>query len=115
MPGGIAVHLKVTFLRPKLSKMGAQQLSACFLFFHIDACRLSDYNSATVTMGHYEPVPPRLGNTISYLLAVNRSHVSAIHACKIGNGATSAFLPLADYLPINGIYLLPPTQGEVDN
>ena len=47
---------------------GAQQLSACFFFFHLGDCRLSDYNSATVTMRHYEPYPPCVGNTISYLL-----------------------------------------------
>ena len=51
---------------------GAQQLSECYLFFHPGDYRLSDYNSATVTVHHYEPFPPRMGNTISYLLAVDR-------------------------------------------
>ena len=61
-------------------------------FFHHGAYRLSDYNSVTVTVGHYEPVPPRVGNTISYLLAVDRSHVSEIHEGKIGNGTSPATL-----------------------
>ena len=64
-----------------MTHAGAQQLSACFLFFHLVAYRLSDYNSATVMAGHYEPVPPRVSNTSSYLFAVGRSHVSEIHEC----------------------------------
>ena len=69
-------------------------------FFYLGAYRLSDYNSATVTVGHYEPVPLRVGNTISYLLAVFLSHVSEIHEGKIGNGTIPAPLipSLADYI-----------------
>ena len=60
----------------------------------------SNSATTTVTLDHYEPVPPRVGNTIPYLLAVFRSHVSEIHEGKIGNCTVPALLisSLADYI-----------------
>ena len=77
-----------------------QRMFLVFCFFFILAP--IDYNS-TVTVGHYEPAPPpppppppRVANTISYLLAVDRSHVSEIHEGKIGNVTTPA--PLISFV-----------------
>ena len=88
-------------VRPRWEYNNSAHVSCLFVFFvvffHLGDHRLSDYNSATVTVGHYEPAcpaapPPRVGNIISYLLAVFRSHVSEIHEGKIGNGTIPTFL-----------------------
>ena len=70
------------------------------------------------------PPCPGMDNTISYLFAVDRSHVSEIHEGKIGNGTTPATLDFFRYptichlyyMPINGIYSLPPIHhGELED
>ena len=63
-----------------MALIGSTTTSACFLFFHLGAYQLSDYNSVTAALGHYAPVPPpQVGSIISHLFAVDRSHVSEIH------------------------------------
>ena len=42
------------------------QLSECFCILQLGDYRLSDYNSAIVTMRLNEPLTPHMDNTISY-------------------------------------------------